>query len=101
MIHMRVHGGPHVVHGLGLLNGEIDQYRAEQIEHGEEIEVGRQPEMIGDAGRDQPPDEIARHIAGDVGGKGAGRIRGGVVLAKIGKREGEGRRHAQSLRYAQ
>ena len=91
----------HVMHGLRLLDGEIDQHRAKQIEHGEEIEIRRQSEMIGHARRDQAPDEVARHVAGDVGGEGAGRIGGAVMLAKISEREREGRRHAQSLRYAQ
>ena len=98
---MRVHAAAHVVHGLGLLDGEIDQRRAEQIERGEEIEIGGEPEMVGDAGGDQPPDQIAGDVAGDIGGEGASRIGGGIVLAEIGQRQREGRRHAQSLRYAQ
>ena len=57
--------------------------------------------MIGDAGGDQPPDQIARHIAGDVGGKGGSRIPRAVMLAEIGKGEGEGRRHAEALQDAQ
>ena len=57
--------------------------------------------MIGHGGGDQPPDQIARNVAGDVGGKRAGRVGGAVMLAEIGKREGEGGGHAQPLRHAE
>ena len=57
--------------------------------------------MIGDAGRDQPSDQVARNIAGDVGGEGRGRILRAVMLAEIGKGEGEGRGHAQALQDTQ
>ena len=56
-------------HRRRLLDGEIDQHRAEQIEHGEEVEIAGEAEMVGDARRDQPADEIAGDIAGDVGGE--------------------------------
>jgi hypothetical protein len=62
-----VGGGPH---RRGLLHGEIDEQGAEQVEGGKEVEIGGEPEMVGDTGRDQPPDQIARHVAGDVGGEG-------------------------------
>jgi hypothetical protein len=87
--------------GGGLLHGEINKQGAEQIEDGKEVEIGGEPEMVGDTGRDQPADQIARHVAGDVGGEGRRRILRAVMLAEIGKRQGEGRRHAQALHHAQ
>ena len=54
---------------------EIDKHRAGEIERGEEVEIGGEPEMVGDAGRDQPADQIAGDVAGDVGGEGARRHR--------------------------
>ncbi len=66
---MRAHAFPDAAHRRCLLHGEIDERRAGEIEQREEIEIGGEAEMIGDAGGDQPPDEIARHVAGDVGGK--------------------------------
>ena len=84
----------------GLLDGEIDEGGAEQIERGEEIEIGGEAEMVGDGRRDQAPDQVAGDIAGDVGRERARRVGRAVVLAEIGKREGEGRRHAEPLRHA-
>ena len=46
------HAGLCLPHRFGLLNGEIDKERAEQIERGEEIEIGGNAEMVGDGGRD-------------------------------------------------
>ena len=39
-------------HRFGLLNGETDEERTEQIERGEEIEIAGNAEMVGDVGRD-------------------------------------------------
>ncbi len=99
-LEMRAHASAHVLHRRRLLDGEIDQGGAEQIERGEEIEIGGEAEMVGDGRRDQPPDQVAGDVAGDVGGKRARRVGRAVMLAEIGKREGEGSRHAQPLRHA-
>ena len=57
--------------------------------------------MIGDAGLDQAPEQVARHVAGDVSGKGSGRFPRAVALAEISEAERERRGHAQPLRDAQ
>ena len=67
---------------------------AREIQRGKEIKVRRQPEMIGDASRDQPPDQVARHIAGNIGSERAGGVHRAAFLAEIGEREGKGRCHA-------
>ncbi len=43
--------------------------------------------MIGKRGRDQATEEIARDIAGDVGGEGAGGIGSAALLAQVGERQ--------------
>ena len=58
-------------HRRGARMREIDQHGAGEIERCEEIEVCRQTQMVGDAGGNQPADQIARDIAGDVGGERA------------------------------
>ena len=92
---------PHRMHRLDALDGEIDQHRAGEIEQREEIEIRRQAEIVGDRGRDQPADQIAGDVAGDVGGERAAGIHRAALLAEIGQRQREGRRHAQALRDAQ
>ena len=72
--------------GAALRDGEVDQHCAGEIEHGEEIEIRGQPQMVGDRGRDQAADEIAGDIAGDVGGEGAAGVGGAALLAQIGQR---------------
>ena len=54
--------------------------------------------MVGDPSGDQAADQIARDIAGDVSGERAAGVHGAALLAQIGEHEGEGGRHAQSLR---
>ena len=53
--------------------------------------------MIGDAGRYQPADQVARDIAGDVAGERAAGVHRAALFAEIGKRQREGRRHAEPL----
>ena len=91
---MRAHASAHVLHRRCLLDGEIDERCAEQIERGKEVEISGDTEMVGDGCRDQAPDEVAGNVAGDVGGEGARRIGRAVMLAEISKGESEGGRHA-------
>ena len=53
--------------------------------------------MVGDGRGNQPPDQVARDIAGDIGGKRAAGVHRAALLAEIGERQREGRRHAQPL----
>ena len=64
------HARPGLPHRLGPLHGEIDEQCAKQVERGEEIEIGGEAKMVGDGGGEKPPDQVARHVAGDVGGEG-------------------------------
>ena len=57
--------------------------------------------MVGDGRGHQPPEEVARDVAGDVGGGGRGGVGGAAALAEIGERQREGGRHAEALRHAQ
>ena len=57
--------------------------------------------MIGHRGRDQPADQVACDVAGDVGGKRAAGIHRAALLAQIGERERERRSHEQALGDAQ
>jgi hypothetical protein len=100
-LEVRAHGGGHALHAGRLLHGEIDQHCADQVERGEEVEIGGKTEMVCYRGGDQTPNQIARDISGDIGGEGARRVGGAVVLTEISEREGKGRRHAQPLRHAQ
>ena len=68
-------------HRLGSRNGEINEHSAHEIETRKEIEIGSEPQVIGDASRDEPPDEIASDVAGDVGRKCAAGVRGAAYLA--------------------
>ena len=52
-------------------------------------------------GRHQPADQIAGDVAGDIGGERAAGIHRAALLAEIGQRQRERRRHAQSLRHPQ
>ena len=74
------------VHRLNPLDGEINQHRAGKIEQREEIEIRRQAEMIGDSRRNQPADQIACDVTGDVGRKCAACIHRAALLAEIGER---------------
>jgi len=53
--------------------------------------------MVGDARGHQPADQVARDIAGDVGGERAARVHRAAFLAEIGKRERECGGHAEPL----
>src|SRR5215218_4260704 len=72
----------------------MNQNGAGKVEHGEPIKGRAEPEMIGEAGGEEPAEEIARYIAGDIGREGAGRVHGAAMLAQIGEGEREGRGHA-------
>ena len=98
---LRFHGSPEAVRGRRPLYGEIHERGAGEIERREEIEVRRQPEMIGHRRGDEPSDEIAGDIAGDVGGRSRGGVDRTRMFAEIGERQREGGRHAQALDDAQ
>jgi hypothetical protein len=91
----------HRVHRLDALDGEVHQHCAGKIEQREEIEVRGQPERIDGGGRHQPPDQVARDIAGDIGRERAARVHRTALFAEIGQRQRERRGHAEALRDAQ
>ena len=91
----------HRMHRLDALDGEIDQHRAGEIEQREEIEIRGQPERVDDRGRHQPADQVAGDVAGDIGRERAAGVHRAALLAEIGQRQRERRRHAQALRDAQ
>ncbi len=98
---LRLHRPPEAVGGRSPLHREIDEHGPGQIERREEIEVRREPEMIGYRGGDESPDEVARDVTGDVGGRSGGRVDRTRMLAEIGERQREGGRHAEPLDDAQ
>ena len=57
--------------------------------------------MIHRCGCHQAADQIARDVAGDIGGKGARRLRGAALLCEVRERERECGRHKQALQHAQ
>src|SRR5262249_22644738 len=65
------------------LNGEPNQYCASQIEAGEDKEIGRETEMVSDSGGDHAAYEIARDVAGHVGGKRDRRLARTSVFPEI------------------
>ena len=83
--------------GRRALHGEIDEQGTRQVENSEEIEIRREPEMIGHRCGDEPADEIARDIAGDIGRRRCRGIDRARMFAEIGECQGEGRGHAQAL----
>ena len=93
--------GTHWDHRHGRADGEIDQHRAGKIQGREQVKVGGEAKMVGDASRHQPADQIAGDIAGDIGRERAARIHRAALLAEIGERQSEGRRHAEPLHDAQ
>lgn len=96
-------GEPHVglAHRRRALDGEPDQHGAAEVERGEDPEIRSQPQMVDHAGGQQAAEQIGGDVARDVGGKGAGGIGGAGVLAEVGERQREGRRHAEALDDAQ
>ena len=57
--------------------------------------------MISECRRHQSPEEVARDVAGNVGGEGAGGILGAAVLGEIGEGQGERGGHEHTLDDAQ
>ena len=57
--------------------------------------------MVHERGRHQAAEQVARDVAGDIGGERACRVRRAAAFGQIRQREREGRRHAQPLRDAQ
>jgi hypothetical protein len=84
-------------HGLDALDGEVDQERASEIEHGKEIEVGREAQIVGYGRRDETPDQITCDVPRDVGRECAAGIHRAALLAQIGKSECKGRGYAEAL----
>ena len=93
--------GGHRMHRLDALDREINQHRAGEIEQREEIEIRCQAEAVGDRGGNQPADQVARDIAGDIGRERAAGVHRAALFAEIGERQRKRRRHAQALRDAQ
>ena len=89
--------GSHLHHWRGLRDGVIDEHRAREIERRKEVEIRGKAEVVSDRGRHQAANEIARDIAGDVGGKGATGVGGAALLAQISEREREGGCHTKAL----
>jgi hypothetical protein len=83
----RAAGVSGALHATLLIYGEIDERGAKQVEAREEVEVRGEAEMFGDTSRDDSADEIARLVAGDVGGKCGRRVGGAVMLAEISERD--------------
>src|ERR687887_366029 len=69
----------------------VNQQGAAQVEDREDVEVGGEPEMIGERGREQPAEEVAGDVAGDVRRRRARRLAGAALLGEIGERQREGR----------
>ena len=91
------------VRGIGGVRSsrKPDQRGADRLSSGEDIEIGGEAQMVGDAGRHQAAEQVAGDVAGDVGGERAGGVGCAAVLAEIGERQREGGRHAQALHDAQ
>src|SRR5215475_161541 len=84
-------------HGRCLMHGEVDHESAGEVENRKNVEVCGQAQMIGDRRGHEAADQIACDIARDVGGKSAGSVGGGVLLAEVGERQCEGRSHEDAL----
>jgi len=85
------------MHRLYALDGEVDQHSPGKIEQCKEVEVRCQPERIGYRCRDEPANQVARNVAGDVGRKSAARIHRAALLAEIGECQRKGGSHAEAL----
>ena len=77
-------------HARRLVNGEIDEDRASEVQHREQIEIRSKPELVGDSCRDDAADQIARNIARDVCGESGAGVGRAALLAKIGECQREG-----------
>ncbi len=88
-------------HRRRAVDGERDERRTGEVEQREGVEVRGEAEMVRQARREEPADQIARDIARDVGGEGAGGIGRAAVLAEIGQRQREGSGHEDALGNAQ
>ena len=75
--------------------------RAQEVQRGKGQEIAGDAEVVDQRGGAQPPDEVARDIAGDIGGEGAGQVLGGRMFAQMGEGQRECGGHAQALRDAQ
>ena len=80
---------------------EPDQRRAREIQHRQRQERGLQAKMIGEPRRQQPPEQVAGDVAGDIGRESAGGVAHAAMLAEVREGEREGGGHAQPLRDAQ
>ena len=58
-------------------------------------------QCVDDRGRNQPPDQVARDVAGDIGRERAAGIHRTALFAEIGQRQRKRRCHAEALRNAQ
>ena len=84
-------------HGWRSLHGRVNQKRTREVQRCKGIEGGAEAGVIGDVGGDEPADEIARHVPGDIGRKGVRRVRGLQAFAEIGQCQPEGGRHHKPL----
>jgi hypothetical protein len=88
------------MHRLDPIDREIDQGSARHIEDGEKVEIPGQAESVHDRCRNEAAEQVARYIAGDVGGKCAARLYCAALLPEIGERQRECGCHAKPLRNA-
>ena len=91
----------HLHHRSRLGDREVNERSASQIHSGEEVEVGCQTEVVGDRGRDQAADEVARDVSGYVGRESTIRIAVAALLPEVSEHESECGRHEQPLRDAE
>jgi hypothetical protein len=59
------------------------------------------PKMACQSGSHHAPDQVACHVAGDIGGERPGGFGSTACLAEIGERQRERGRHAEALRDSQ
>ena len=85
------------MHRAYALDGEVHQDRAGEIESCEEIKIRRQSKGVHDRCGNQPADQVARDVSGNVGRKRAACIHRTALFAEIGQRQRECRCHAQAL----
>src|SRR6266545_793525 len=68
---------------------ESDEHGARDVERGEDVEIRRESQVIDESGRHQASEQIARDVAGDVGGERAGRFVRGAGFAEIRQHQRE------------
>ena len=88
-------------HRLRAAEVKKTEHGAGEVERGQDIEVRRQAEMVGERRRHQAAEQVARDVAGDVGREGAGRVRSAALFGEVRERQREGRRHEKALGDAQ